>query len=132
MYHKDVDIYIENLPEEMGVIAEEIRALIFNIVPEVQETFSFKIPFYKYFGMFCYLTKLGKKHELHLTFLRGKDLIFIYPQLEQKGRAIAASICFKNKADFNKIEVAELITTAAIWQKEAYEMGEGFLKKKQY
>ncbi len=130
MYHKDVDIYIENLPEELQAIADEIREMIFNIVPDVQETFSFKIPFYKYFGMFCYLTTMGKKLELHLSFLRGKDLVTMYPQLEQKGRAMAASICFKSRKEFNKNEIAELITTAAIWQKEAFEQGEGFLKKK--
>lgn len=130
MYHKDVDKYIENLPEEVQEIANEIREMIFKILPDVQETFSFKIPFYKYFGMFCYLTTMGKKQELHLSFLRGKDLVTMYPQLAQKGRAMAASICFKSKMDFNKNEIAELITTAAIWQKEAFDTGQGFLKKK--
>ena len=130
MYHRDVDNYIHNLPEDLQEIAESIRQILFRTIPDIQETFSFKVPFYKYFGMFCYMTTMGKKNQLHLSFLRGKDLVAMYPQLEQKGRVMAASICFASPKDFNKEEIKELITTAAIWQKEAYEQGEGFLQKK--
>lgn len=130
MYHKEVDNYIADLPEELQEVAGSIRAILFRTIPDIQESFSFKIPFYKYFGMFCYLTTLGKKHQLHLSFIRGKDLVLLFPQLEQKGRAMAASICFTSKADYNKALVSELIITAAIWQKEAYERGEGFIQKK--
>jgi hypothetical protein len=129
MYHKEVNLYIDNLPEELQEVAEMIRAQLFKIVPDIQEKFSFKIPFYHYYGMFCYLTTLQGKR-LHLTFIRGKDLVSLYPFLEQKGRAMAASISFASKKDFNKSEIAELITAAAIWQKEAFEQGEGFVKKK--
>jgi hypothetical protein len=45
---------------------------------------------------------MGKKNQLHLSFLRGKDLVTLYPQLQQKGRVMAASICFGSKKDFNK------------------------------
>lgn len=130
MYHKEVDHYIDNLPDDLQEIAESIRSILWRTIPDIQESFSFKIPFYKYYGMFCYLTTMGKKNQLHLSFLRGKDLVAMYPQLQQKGRAMAASICFSSKKDFNKAEIQELITTAAIWQKEAHEQGQGFLKKK--
>jgi hypothetical protein len=118
------------MPDELQEIAEHIREILFRTVPDIQESFSFKVPFYKYFGMFCYMTTMGKKNQLHLSFLRGKDLVAMYPQLEQKGRVMAASICFSSKKGFNKAEITELITTAAIWQKEAFELGEGFLQKK--
>jgi hypothetical protein len=71
-----------------------------------------------------------RSNRIHLTFIRGKDLVSLYPLLEQKGRAMAASISFGSKKEFDKSLVTELITTAAIWQKEAFEQGEGFVKKK--
>jgi hypothetical protein len=130
MYHKDVDNYINNLPNDLQEIAEAIRDILWRTIPDIQETFSFKIPFYKYYGMFCYLTTLGKQNQLHLSFLRGKDLVDLYPQLQQKGRAMAASVCFRSKKDFNKSDIQALIIAAAFRQKEAHEQGEGFLKKK--
>jgi hypothetical protein len=51
MYHKEVDNYIDSLPENLQEIAEIIRKMLFHIVPDIQESFSFKVPFYKYFGM---------------------------------------------------------------------------------
>jgi uncharacterized protein len=129
MYHKEVDQYIDDLPEELQEVAEMIRTILFRVVPDIEEKFSFKIPFYHYYGMFCYLTTLRGKR-LHLSFIRGKDLASLYPQLEQKGRAMAASISFGSKKDLNKAAITELITTAAVWQKEAFDQGEGFVKRK--
>jgi len=52
---RTVDEYISNLPEEKRKLCETIREMIRENVPGIQEKFSFKIPFYHYFGMFLYL-----------------------------------------------------------------------------
>nr|MCU0388003.1 DUF1801 domain-containing protein [Chitinophagaceae bacterium] len=71
---KQVDTYIHDLPEEERLIAERIREMIFDLVPQAEERFSFRLPFYHYYGMFCYINRL-KKGGIELAFCRGKDLI---------------------------------------------------------
>jgi len=50
--HRSVDHYIEALPSEKQIIATAVRDIIVA-VPGIEEKFSFKIPFYTYFGMLC-------------------------------------------------------------------------------
>ena len=53
-----VDTYIDNLSDTQQAITENVRRLLFNLVPGIQEKLSFKIPFYHYFGMFCYINAI--------------------------------------------------------------------------
>lgn len=112
-----VDDFIEALPEPHRSVAEKIRDLLFELVPGIEEKFSFRIPFYHYFGMFCYLH--FDKDKLHLCFCRGKDLVDAFPQLEQKNRAAIASVTLREMKDIQRLEVVQLITAAAAWNKEA-------------
>ena len=36
---------------------------------------------------------------IYIAFMRGKDLMWEFPQLEKKQRAIAASVTLRNKKD---------------------------------
>lgn len=116
MCHK-VDEYIDNLPEYQRVLAEQARHMIHSLVPGIEEKFSFKIPFYHYFGMFCYINAVPGG--IDIAFCRGRDLVESFPQLELKGRAIVASVTLFNRRDFEKIELREIITAAAMWNEEA-------------
>ena len=118
---RQVSLFIEALPQPQRQIAERLRELLFEQVPGIEEKFSFKLPFYHYYGMFCYLH--FDKHGLHLCFCRGKDLVAAFPQLAQKARAAIASVTLHILADISKQEVPQLIITAAAWNKEAKEKG---------
>ncbi len=93
--NKNVTLYIEALPDEKREIAETLRELIFATVPNVEERFSYKLPVYHYFGMFCYMNEV--ETGMDLGFMRGKDLQLEWPQLESRDRAIVASIVFTSK-----------------------------------
>jgi uncharacterized protein len=112
-----VDAYIESLPDTKREIAEAIRELIFTTLPHVEEKLSFKIPFYHYFGMFCYMNAV--KDGMELVFCRGKDLVFAWPQLDQKGRSIMAGVTITNKKEFSTYNVEGLLLGAAAWNEEA-------------
>lgn len=112
-----VDDYIESLPDSKREIAEAIRELLFTTLPHLEEKLSFKIPFYHYFGMFCYMNAV--KDGMELVFCRGKDLVFAWPQLEQKGRAIMAGVTITHKKDFSKYNLEALLIGAAAWNEEA-------------
>ncbi|MFZ1454333.1 MAG: DUF1801 domain-containing protein [Ferruginibacter sp.] len=112
-----VEEYIDNLSETQQAIAKNLRSLLFNLVPEIQEKLSFKIPFYHYFGMFCYINAIPNGIDLGLC--RGKDLTGEFPSLELKGRAIVASVSLHSVKDIKEKEVREIIIAAALWNEEA-------------
>jgi uncharacterized protein len=114
---KTVDAYIDGLSVEHAAIAKAVRNIIHEQVPGVQEKLSFKIPFYHYFGMFCYINLTGDG--IDVGFCRGKDLVDEFPQLQVKKRAIVASISLTNRKDIARLHLREIITAAAIWNETA-------------
>ncbi len=112
-----VDEYIESLPDEKREIAELLREMILTLIPHVQEKLSFKIPFYHYHGMFCYLNEV--KDGIDLGLCRGKDLVDVLPQLEQGKRVMVASVIVRSKKEIQTKQIEEVILTAANWQEEA-------------
>lgn len=121
-----VDEYIENLPDEKRELGQLLRELILSLVPDVEERFSFKIPFYHYFGMFIYLN--NTKEGIDVAFCRGKDLVELFPQLHTKGRAIVATVLIEKRADIYSQQLKEIILTAAAWNKEAKELKKPMVK----
>lgn len=57
----EVTTYIQNSAEDQIVILNELRDLIFSIVPKVEEQFKWSRPVYKLEKDFCYI-KTTKKH----------------------------------------------------------------------
>ncbi|TAD86818.1 MAG: hypothetical protein EAY75_07165 [Bacteroidetes bacterium] len=125
-----VDVYIETLPPPLNAVAAEVRQLLFEKVPHIEERFSFKLPFYHYLGMFCYLRYNPELQALDLTFTRGKDLQMAFPQLELRNRATGASAVLKTMADITLLEVPLMVEAAADWQQEAKAMGRQLVNKK--
>ena len=112
-----VDEYIESLPHEKQEIAEQVREMILSLIPHVQEKLSFKIPFYHYHGMFCYINEV--KDGIDIGLCRGKDLIDVLPQLEQGKRVMVASVIIRSKKEIQTKQIEEVLLTAANWQEEA-------------
>jgi hypothetical protein len=124
---RGVDDYMEALPELQKELAEKVRSLILDNVPGVLEKLSYKMPFYHYCGMLLFMHHV--KDGIYIAFMRGKDLVWEFPQLERKQRAIAASVTIRNKRDIVEKQVEQLIIAAAAWNAEAKRMKISFLKK---
>lgn len=112
-----VDEYIESLPDEKREIAEQVREMILSLIPNVKEKLSFKIPFYHYHGMFCYINEV--KDGIDLGLCRGKDLVNVLPQLEQGKRVMVASVIIRSTKEIQTKQIEEVLLTAANWQEEA-------------
>ena len=125
---KAVDDYIAGLPEDRAILCEQVRALILRTIPGITEKLSFKIPFYHYHGMFCYLNNIPEG--IDIGFLRGRDLVELFPQLDQRNRKIVASLVVSNAKDIQRLELPEIIATAAKWNEEAAQMKKSFLTVK--
>ena len=123
-----VDEYIEALPQPQQAIADKVRATLLECIPHLDERFSFKVPFYHYYGMFAYLR--AADGVVYLCFCRGKDLLEAFPQLEQKDRAIMCCVKLTQLKDLQTMEVPALIASAAEWNKEAARFKIPLLKKK--
>ena len=50
----NVDEYIATFAEDVQGVLEEVRKTIKNTVPEAEETISYGMPAYKYYGMLVY------------------------------------------------------------------------------
>jgi hypothetical protein len=124
-----VDHYIDQLPDAEKEVAEYIRELIFGLIPNVEERYSFNLPFYHYFGMFCYFNRIKKGGGIELVFCRGKDLVMAFPELQVKGRAIMAGITFRSIKEIDKPLLQSLLAGAAAWQLEAHQAQKPFMDK---
>lgn len=112
-----VDLYIESLPVDRQDLCHQIRELILENVPGIEEKLSFKLPFYHYYGMFMFLNQT--KEGIDVAFCRGKDLLEAFPQLQPKNRAIIASVCIQTNKDIIDFDLRQMIITAADWNREA-------------
>ncbi len=121
-----VDDYIDALPADRQEICHLVREMIIENVPAVVEKFSFKLPFYHYFGMFMYLH--NNAEGVNVAFCRGKDLLLVFPQLELKNRSSISTVCIRTKKDIATLQVREIIHAAAAWNEEARRLGISFLK----
>lgn len=126
--HHHVSTYIEALPDAKRAVAEQLRELIHTMVPQVEERYSFKLPFYHYFGMFCYINEV--KPGMELCFCRGKDLLLSWPQLELKGRAMVASVLLTEEKEIDRLQIGQLLLHAAEWNKEAHFLKKPMVRKK--
>jgi uncharacterized protein len=126
--HPQVDDYIFNLSAEQQSIAIKVRQLLLALVPGIEEKLSFKIPFYHYYGMFCYINAIP--NGIDVGFCRGKDLTTAFEHLELKGRAIVASVALYAVNDIQQKELREIIVAAALWNEEAKKKKMPMVKKK--
>jgi hypothetical protein len=126
--NRKVDEFIEALPDDKRELCQKIRELIWENVPAVEEKFSFKIPFYHYFGMFMYINPL--KEGVAIGFCRGKDLVDTFPQLTTGNRAIVATLAIRNKKDIYELDLRQLIISAAEWNEEARRLKLPMVRKK--
>ena len=67
-----VDAYIEGLPPERGEAIAALRAFVHEVVPDVVETISYKLPTFKYKGnVLCWLASQKR----HMAFYMEPELV---------------------------------------------------------
>lgn len=66
-----VDHYIFNFKEDTRLIFEVLRDFIHHQIPDVEESFKWKCPFYSYKGLLCYLNWDNKAKKVALGFIEG-------------------------------------------------------------
>lgn len=113
---KPVDDYFFNQKESFQSIMLYIRSVILKTIPEVEERYSYKIPFYN----------IGKKPMIYINVLKGTDFVDVafvqgillekeFPILKDyNNRKQVRSIQVTSLEDFDEFEFVELLKTAVI------------------
>lgn len=98
---KDVEEFLEYLPEEEHKIVLYLRSLIFACIPHIKEKLAYNIPFYYQNKRVCYIwpsaVPWGKVKEtgaVVLGFCQGQKLLDEAGILDKDGRKEIATVSF--------------------------------------
>ncbi|MFC5411886.1 DUF1801 domain-containing protein [Larkinella bovis] len=88
-----VDEYINRQNPEIHRLLAQLRRLIKEAAPRVQEKINWGVPFFLYKGHLCYLNPLRTSEPaVDLCFLRGYELANEQNVLENRGRRTVRSL----------------------------------------
>lgn len=112
---KPVDVYFLEQQEPLQSIMLYVRQVILKTLPNIQERYSYKIPFYN----------MGKKPMIYLNVLKGTDFVDVafvqgillendFPELQDyNNRKQVRSIQLKSIEDLDELRFVKLLQTAA-------------------
>ena len=111
-----IDNYIFEQEEPYQSIMLYIRGVICKTLPEVEEKFRYKIPFFNIGKKpMLYLNILKRTNYVDIAFVQGVLLEEKYPQLKNhKNRKQVRSLQVKSLEDFDELMFVQLIKDAAI------------------
>ena len=112
---KPVDEYFINQKEPYQSIMLYVRNVILNTVPKIEETYSYKIPFYNFNKKpMVYLNILKGKNYVDVAFVQGVLLEDKFPILKNDNkRKQVRSIQLKSLEDLDYENFIELLHTAS-------------------
>ncbi|WP_104734486.1 DUF1801 domain-containing protein [Hanstruepera ponticola] len=112
---KPVDVYFLEQQEPLQSIMLYVRQVILKTLPNIQERYSYKIPFYN----------MGKKPMIYLNVLKGTDFVDVafvqgillendFPELQDyNNRKQVRSVQLKSIEDLDELRFIKLLQTAA-------------------
>ena len=112
---KPVDVYFLEQQEPLQSIMLYVRQVILKTLPNIQERYSYKIPFYN----------MSKKPMIYLNVLKGTDFVDVafvqgillendFPELQNyNNRKQVRSIQLKSIEDLDELRFVKLLQAAA-------------------
>lgn len=116
--------YILNQPEHIQPLYHKLRTIILSCADSIEEKMRYGIPFFDYYGWFCYLSPYKKDKGVYIAFLRGFELSNEQGILEAGDRKMVKTITYTSIKDINEEVLLEIIHEA-LWLNEQH-----FKKKK--
>lgn len=103
--------FIDKHSEEQRLIMQEIRQLIIEAAPRIEESIKWKIPFYSYQGLLCYLNPRGTG--VVLGFCKGALLSNEKGLLKGTGKEVRL-LHIDNKHACPQAEIRQLLQEAML------------------
>ncbi len=111
-HSKDVDRYIAAAPPLQRTIYSLVRKIIWESIPDVEESIKYTVPFYTRKGLLCYLSPLDDG--MYIGFAKGylmSDSAGIFSGLDRKQ---IRHIVIKKKSDIKKKVLKEYFLEAMV------------------
>lgn len=109
-----IETYILSHKEPYQSVFIHLRFVIKKVIPEIEEAFSYRIPFFKYNNKpLCYFNILKGTDFVDVGFVQGVLLENEFPELRNyKNRKQVRSLQIKSLEDFDEKRFAELLLAA--------------------
>lgn len=112
-----VEIYFLNQTEPLQSILLFVRQVILETIPEMEEKYKYKIPFYYYKGKpVCYLNILKEANYVDLGFWDGFKLSNKHQLLKANNRKMVKSLEFNNPKTINIVALQETLLEAVAYK----------------
>lgn len=112
--------YIEDAPEKYRETLYVLREIILNSSPFIEEKIAYTVPFFKHFGMLCYIAH-GKRG-VEVGFWRGNELSNIQGALTNDERKIVRSLVYQKPEDINEQILMEILQEAMMLNEERFKL----------
>ena len=110
--------YIEDAPEKYRETLCVLREIILNSSPFIEEKIAYTIPFFKHFGMLCYIAH-GKRG-VEVGFWRGNELSNEQGALTNDERKIVRSLVYQKVEDIDQQILMEILQEAMMLNEERF------------
>jgi hypothetical protein len=108
--------YIEDAPEKYRETLYVLREIILNSSPFIEEKIAYTVPFFKHFGMLCYIAH-GKRG-VEVGFWRGNELSNEQGALTSDERKIVRSLVYQKVEDIDEQILMEVLQEAMMLNEE--------------
>ena len=111
-----IEQYLYHQKESYQSIMLYVRSVIFKTLPDIEEKYSYKIPFYHHNKKpLRYLNILKGTNYVDIAFVQGVFLQNKFPQLKDKNnRKQVRSIAVKDMVSFDELMFVRLLKEASI------------------
>lgn len=110
--------YIEDAPEKYRETLYVLRAIILNSSPFIEEKIAYTVPFFKHFGMLCYIAH-GKRG-VEVGFWRGNELSNEQGALTNDERKIVRSLVYQKADEIDEQILMEVLQEAMMLNEEKH------------
>jgi hypothetical protein len=109
-----IETYILEQEEPYQSIMIYLRFTVKKILPEIEEAYNYRIPFFKFNNKpLCYMNILKGTDFVDFAFVRGVNLVHNFPELQNfKERKQVRSLQIKDLEDFDEKRFGELLIAA--------------------
>ena len=105
--------FIDRQQQEQRQLLHQLRQIILESAPHIEERIKWKIPFYSYQGLLCYLNLQAKGNGVVLGFCRGAMLSNEQRLLQGNGKEVRLVI-FNDQDSLPKEEIRQLLQEAML------------------
>jgi len=107
-----VEHFIDKLPPHQKSLAHRVRTIVLDAIPEIDEGMKWKIPFYSFNGILCFINPV--KEHIVLGFCNGAQLSDEHKLLSGSGRAVK-HVVIRKAGDIQKKKLRNLLHEAMLY-----------------